>query len=157
METIFCRLVSWITDHIRSVKLCMVCFHMLCSLLNLQAHHLWVQFSKSTLFWQIPIQLLTNPKKASEKSQYSFWKLPIQLLTNPYAASDKSTNWFCFEYLHAASGKSPCSKACNGYSSPEAIILSTNKYPIEKGDLIYRVYILDNALLQPEYAFWYQN
>ena len=28
----------------------MVCFHMLCSLLNVLAHHLWVQFSKSTLF-----------------------------------------------------------------------------------------------------------
>ena len=28
----------------------MVCFHMLCSLLNVLAHHLWMQFSKSTLF-----------------------------------------------------------------------------------------------------------
>ena len=28
----------------------LVCFHMLCSLLNVLAHHLWVQFSKSTLF-----------------------------------------------------------------------------------------------------------
>ena len=36
--------------HTRSVKFGMVCFHMLCSLLNVLAHHLWVQFSKSTLF-----------------------------------------------------------------------------------------------------------
>ena len=36
-------------DHKRSVKLGIVCFYMLCSLLNVLAHHLWVQFSKSTL------------------------------------------------------------------------------------------------------------
>ena len=28
----------------------LVCFCMLCSLLNVLEHHLWVQFSKSTLF-----------------------------------------------------------------------------------------------------------
>ena len=44
-------------DHTWSIKLGMVCFYMLCSLLNILAHHLWVQFSKSTLFlriWQAP-------------------------------------------------------------------------------------------------------
>ena len=50
MKATFCRLVSWSTDHIRSVKLSTVCFHMLSSLLNVLAYHLWVQFSKSTLF-----------------------------------------------------------------------------------------------------------
>ena len=39
-------------DHTRSVKLGMGCFYMLCSLLNVLGHHLWVQFSKSTLFWK---------------------------------------------------------------------------------------------------------
>ena len=38
-------------DHIRSVKLGMVCFHILWSLLNVLAHHLWVQIWKSTLFF----------------------------------------------------------------------------------------------------------
>ena len=38
-------------DHTTSVKLCMVCFYVLCSLLNVLAHHLWVQFSKSTLLY----------------------------------------------------------------------------------------------------------
>ena len=42
-----CQLVSWSTDHTRSVKLGTECFHML----NVVAHHLWVQFSKSTLLW----------------------------------------------------------------------------------------------------------
>ena len=50
MKAAFRRLVSWSTDHIRSVKLDMVCFHMFCSLLNVLVYHLWVQFSKSTLF-----------------------------------------------------------------------------------------------------------
>ena len=50
MEATFCWLISWSTNHIRSVKLVTVCFHMLCRLLNVLEHHLWVQFSKSTLF-----------------------------------------------------------------------------------------------------------
>ena len=40
---------------------------------------------------------------------------------------------------------------------PEAIILSTDEYRIEKGSLISLVCILENALLPPEYVFWYQN
>ena len=40
-------------DYTRSVKLRTVCFYMLCSLLNVLAYHLWVQFSKSTLFQMI--------------------------------------------------------------------------------------------------------
>ena len=32
-------------------KLCMVCFCLLCSLLNVRAYHLWVQFCKSTLLF----------------------------------------------------------------------------------------------------------
>ena len=31
------------------VKLCMVCFHMLCSLLNVLVRHLWLKFLNSTL------------------------------------------------------------------------------------------------------------
>ena len=50
IEATFCWLVSWSTNRIRSVKLEMACFHMLCILLNVLAHLLWVQFSKSTLF-----------------------------------------------------------------------------------------------------------
>ena len=38
-------------DHTMSVKLGTVCFYMLCSLLNILAHHLWVQFLKSTLLF----------------------------------------------------------------------------------------------------------
>ena len=53
MEATFWRLVSWNTDPIRSVKFGTVCLHMLCSLLNVLAHHYWVQFSKSTLFMQV--------------------------------------------------------------------------------------------------------
>ena len=41
--------------------------------------------------------------------------------------------------------------------TPEAIILSTDEYRIEKGSLISLVCILENALLSPEYVFWYQN
>jgi len=41
--------------------------------------------------------------------------------------------------------------------TPEAIILSTDEYRIEKGSLISLVCILENALLPPEYVFWYQN
>jgi hypothetical protein len=41
--------------------------------------------------------------------------------------------------------------------TPEAIILSTDEYRIEKGALISLVCILENALLPPEYVFWYQN
>ena len=41
--------------------------------------------------------------------------------------------------------------------TPEAIILSTDEYRIEKGSLISLVCILENALLLPEYVFWYQN
>ena len=41
--------------------------------------------------------------------------------------------------------------------TPEAIILSTDEYRIEKGSLISIVCILENALLPPEYVFWYQN
>lgn len=41
--------------------------------------------------------------------------------------------------------------------TPEAIILSTDEYWIEKGSLISLVCILENALLPPEYVFWYQN
>jgi len=40
---------------------------------------------------------------------------------------------------------------------PEAIILATDEYRIEKGSLISLVCILENALLPPEYVFWYQN
>ena len=39
--------------------------------------------------------------------------------------------------------------------TPEAIILSTDEYRIEKGSLISLVCILENALLPPEYVFWY--
>ena len=41
--------------------------------------------------------------------------------------------------------------------TPEAIILSTDEYRIEKGSLISLVCILENALLPPEYVFWYQH
>lgn len=41
--------------------------------------------------------------------------------------------------------------------TPEAIILSTDEYRIEKGSLISLVCIMENALLPPEYVFWYQN
>lgn len=41
--------------------------------------------------------------------------------------------------------------------TPEAIILATDEYRIEKGSLISLVCILENALLPPEYVFWYQN
>ena len=41
--------------------------------------------------------------------------------------------------------------------TPEAIILSTDEYRIEKGALISLVCILENALLPPDYVFWYQN
>ena len=64
----------------------------------------------------------------------------------------------------------PWSKACNailslltrpevdiGVVAPEAIILSTNGFRIEIGDLIYLVYILVNAFLPPQYVFWNQN
>ena len=47
MEATFCRLVSLSTNHIGLVKLVTVCFHMLCSLLNILMLHLWVQFEKS--------------------------------------------------------------------------------------------------------------
>ena len=41
--------------------------------------------------------------------------------------------------------------------TPEAIILTADEYRIEKGALISLVCILENALLPPEYVFWYQN
>jgi len=41
--------------------------------------------------------------------------------------------------------------------TPEAIILATDEYRIEKGSVIHLVCILENALLPPEYVFWYQN
>ena len=50
LSSTFCWPISGSTDHKRSVKLVTVCFHMLYSLPNVIAHHLWVQFLKSTLF-----------------------------------------------------------------------------------------------------------
>ena len=41
-------------EKLYSVKpsaLCMIGFHMICSLLNILSHHLWVQISKSTLLY----------------------------------------------------------------------------------------------------------
>ena len=70
MEATFCQLVSWSTDHIRSVKLVTVCFYMLYSLPNVLVQHLLVQFLKSTffnskLYWglKIPLSLIMLPKK----------------------------------------------------------------------------------------------
>ena len=47
-------------NHTRSVKLGMVCFHMVCSLLNVLAHHLWMQFSKSTLLFVFMLSMLSE-------------------------------------------------------------------------------------------------
>ena len=47
------------------------CFHMLCSLLNVLAHHFWVKFSKSTLFSKL-IRLLLKITEVTTEHQ----KLP---------------------------------------------------------------------------------
>ena len=62
-----------------------------------------------------------------------------------------------FPQVTLANGKVKSRSVHLDVVTPEAIILSTDEYRIEKGALISLVCILENALLPPEYVFWYQN
>ena len=65
--------------------------------------------------------------------------------------------WWSTPQVTLANGKVKSRSVHLDVVTPEAIILSTDEYRIEKGALISLVCILENALLPPEYVFWYQN
>ena len=92
-----------------------------------------------------------HPPPTSNKKQLeaSFSLLHLKSITHPFT--------FHFHQVTLANGKVKSRSVHLDVVTPEAIILSTDEYRIEKGALISLVCILENALLPPEYVFWYQN